>query len=71
VNDRREKLRIASAFQDFYLSHDVFVTRVRLDYLPHHAMVEAKGLNKFCAVVAEDFGNHLGHEDFQIAPCDF
>jgi hypothetical protein len=66
--------RIASAFQDFYSSLTVIVTRVRLGYLPHRAMVDADDVGnqeEFCAVVAEDFGDHLDSDDFEVVSCDF
>jgi hypothetical protein len=50
------------------------VTRVRLDYLPHRAMLELQRYStgrRACAVVSEDFGDVLDGQDVDYTACDF
>jgi hypothetical protein len=71
--DRREKVRIAGAVNDF-LNSGWYVSRVRLNYLPHRALVQDKAYStgrSECLVVAQNFGDRLDDGDWVKAPCDF
>jgi hypothetical protein len=71
--DRHEKVRIASAAND-YIKTGWEISRVRLNYLPHRALILAEyssGGRPECAVVAQNFGDRLDHGDVAKAPCDF
>jgi hypothetical protein len=41
TSEQREKVRISSAYQNY--AKTAIVTRVRLDYPPHRALIEARG----------------------------
>lgn len=74
TSDRRARARIAAAVDDFLGSGDLNVTQVRLDYLPHRALIEVQEVSSGhynCALVAEDFGAVVGKDDLSNAPCDF
>jgi hypothetical protein len=71
--DRREEVRIAGAVNGF-INSGWYVSRVRLDYLPHRALVENKAYStgrSACSVVAQNFGDRLDRGDLVRAPCDF
>jgi hypothetical protein len=76
TTDRHEQVRIASA-ADTFLNKDAsnwYVSRVRLNYLPHRALVEDKAYSTgrgVCYVVAQNFGNRFDDGDWDRAPCDF
>jgi hypothetical protein len=49
---------------------------VKLDYLPGKALVEVvkdghTNNTGACAVITEDFGNHIERRDYAHAACDF
>ena len=76
VNDRRERVRIAEAFDSDILNSGFHVSRVKLDYLPGKALIEVTQdghTNNVgeCAVVNENFGHHIEHSDYDHAACDF
>jgi hypothetical protein len=71
--DRREKVRIANAVSR-HLNEGWYVSGVRLNYLPHRALVEDKAYStgrSECSVVAQDFGDRLDDRDWGLAPCAF
>jgi hypothetical protein len=75
TSDRREKVAIASAMDDFLDRRHVEarVVRIQLGYLPGHAMVQVQdpGGHHECVVVAERFGHRIEPDDYDHAPCDF
>jgi hypothetical protein len=76
VSDRRERVRIAEAFDGDILNSGFHVSRVKLDYLPGKALVEVTAdghTNNVgeCAVVTENFGEHIERRDYDHAACDF
>jgi hypothetical protein len=77
VGDRRETIRLSSAFDDLLArkgGSDWHVTRVRLDYVPRRAMLELQRYStgrRACAVVSEDFGDVLDGQDVDYTACDF
>jgi hypothetical protein len=76
VNDRRERVRIAEAVDRDVVINNYHVSRVKLDYIPGKALVEvtqAGHTNNVgeCAVVTENFGDHIEKSDYEKAACDF
>ncbi|SRR6266511_908043 len=76
VDERRERVRIASAVDRDIVQGDYHVSRVLLDYLPGKALVEVTesghtGNVGECAVVAEHFGDVIDHNDYEPTACDF
>jgi hypothetical protein len=76
TSDRREKVQIAEAFDRDILNPSFHVSRMKLDYLPHRALVEVvkDGHSNnvgACAVVTENFGRHVEHTDYDHVACDF
>jgi hypothetical protein len=75
VGDRRERARISSAFDAFLTESGsgTTVTRIRLHYLPSHALVELEstGNRHVCVLIAEDFGDVVGANDYKLTACDF
>jgi hypothetical protein len=76
VNDRRERVRIAEALDRDRISHGYHVSRVKLDYIPGKALVEVTEIGHTddvgeCAVVNENFGDHMDSIDIHKAACDF
>jgi hypothetical protein len=72
--DRHEKVRIAGAVDNFMDDDNWYVSRVRLNYLPHRALVELKAYStgrSECTVAAQNFGDRFDREDWYRAPCDF
>jgi hypothetical protein len=71
--DRHEKVRIASIATRELGNSNWYVYSVRLNYLPHRALVQWKAYStgrSDCMVVSQDFGDRFDGEDFDRAPCD-
>jgi hypothetical protein len=76
ANDRRERVRIASALDRDVVINNWHVTRVRLDYLPGKALVEIvppEHTNNVgeCLIVAQKFGDRIDDGDWDTTACDF
>ena len=71
TSDRREKVRIATAFTD--VNSAFLPSRIQLGYLPHWALVEAHVLGhgqSICYLVAKDFGYRIDDADIKFTSCD-
>jgi hypothetical protein len=72
--DRHEKVRLAGAINHYIKDDNWYVSRVRLNYLPHRALIQLKAYStgrSDCAVAAQNFGDRFDREDWVGAPCDF
>jgi hypothetical protein len=76
VSDRRERLRIANAFDRDILTGGYHVSRVKLDYVPGKALIEVTEVGHTnnvgeCVVITENFGDHVEPADYERSACDF
>jgi hypothetical protein len=76
VNDRRERVRIAAAVDRDIVEGNAHVSRVLLDCIRGKALVQVTPDGHTsnvgeCAVVAENFGDHIDPVDYDQAACDF
>jgi hypothetical protein len=67
--ERSEKVRVATAVGGYMSGWEV--THVRLNYLPHRALVRIK-TSAFdeCVLAAQDYGDHFDGGDLDIVPCN-